>query len=180
AVAATAGCLKVMGNVTTCQRINDKDWTRPAMRSIIGGVVADGLGNICGGLLGTVPMNSAASNVGLTTATGVTRRGLAYVMGGMFLVLGLAPQFSAGSPLLPRSVIGATLVFAACFIIVNGLGIITSRLFDARRTIVIGMGLLMGVTAEVYGALFADVERFWHPFVGSSLVFATLSALALN
>jgi xanthine permease XanP len=180
AVIAAAGCLVVMGNVTTCQKINDREWTRPDMRSITGGVVADGLGSICAGLLGTVPMNSASSNVGLTTATGVTSRVLAYVMGGMFLVLALTPKASAVLAVLPRPVIGATLVFTACFILVNGLGIITSRLVDARKTIVIGMGLFLGVTAEVYATLFANLDTLWRPLVGSSVVFATLSAVVLN
>ena len=43
AVAALAACLKTVGNITTCQKINDADWVRPDMRLIGRGVLADAL-----------------------------------------------------------------------------------------------------------------------------------------
>src|SRR5262249_61975212 len=43
AVAALANCVRTIGDVTICQKINDADWVRPDMRSISGGALANGL-----------------------------------------------------------------------------------------------------------------------------------------
>jgi NCS2 family nucleobase:cation symporter-2 len=51
-LAGLAAGLRTIGVVTTCQRINDADWKRPDLRSIRGGVLADGLGCAVGGVLG--------------------------------------------------------------------------------------------------------------------------------
>jgi NCS2 family nucleobase:cation symporter-2 len=169
-----------MGNVTTCQRVNDAEWTRPDMRTISGGVLADGLGSLCAGLLGTVGMSSASSNVGLASATGVTSRRVAYALGALFLALALVPKASAVLAVLPPPVIGAALVFGACFVVMSGLQIITSRMLDARKTIVIGMGLVLGVAVDVYSTFFSAVVGPWRLVSSSSLVLATLSALFLN
>ena len=51
-VAAFASTLRVMGDVTNCQRLNDKDWVRPNFVSLAGGVAANGLASIVCGLAG--------------------------------------------------------------------------------------------------------------------------------
>ena len=180
AVVAVAGCLKAIGNITTCQKINDAEWTRPDMRSLGGGVLADGLGTMCAGLLGTSGITSASGNVGLASATGVTSRVLAYAMGALLLGLAFMPKASALIAILPAPVMGATLIFAACFILMSGMRIITSRMLDARKTIVIGMGLVLGVAVDVYAEFFAALTGGWRPMLGSSLVLATMTALVLN
>jgi NCS2 family nucleobase:cation symporter-2 len=75
---------------------------------------------------------------------------------------------------------GAALLFSACFIFVSGLQIITSRLLDVRRTIVIGLSFLLGMGVDLYPAAFVDLPSWLQPLVSSSLVLGTLSALILN
>ena len=70
-VAALAATLRAMGDVTTCQRINDADWTRPRLTSLSGGVLASGIATTAAGLLGSIGVNTLTSSVGLTAATGV-------------------------------------------------------------------------------------------------------------
>jgi xanthine permease XanP len=180
AVAAVASALKAVGNVTTCQQIDDAEWTRPDMRSISRGVAADGLSTVCAGLLGTSGISTASSNVGLAGTTGVTSRALAWGIGGIFLVLAFVPKASAALAVLPRPVIGATLLFASCFVLMSGLRIITSRMLDARKTLVVGMGLLLGVAIDVYAGFFTTITGAWRPVIGSSIVVSTLVALGLN
>jgi len=61
AVAALAATLRTMGDVTTCQRINDAEWTRPSLTSVSGGVLANGIATSAAGLLGTIGVNLAQS-----------------------------------------------------------------------------------------------------------------------
>jgi len=180
AVAALAAAMKAVGTLTICQRTNDAAWVRPDSASNSKGVIADGLGSILSGLLGGVGINTGTPSVGLAAATGVASRRVGYAVGAVFLALALTPKVAAVLALMPRPVMGAALVFAACFILINGLQVITSRLLDSRRTLTIGLGLIAGVTVEVIPTIAAGSPAWFKPLIGSSLVFGTLAALALN
>ena len=102
AIAAVAASLKAMGNVTTCQKMNDAEWVRPDMRSIGRGVTADGLGSFISGLLGGHGLNSSTPIVGLSNATGITSRSVAWPVAAILLALGSCPRSGSCSRPCPR------------------------------------------------------------------------------
>ena len=179
-VAAVATSIRVMGDVTICQKTNDADWVRPSLRSLGGGVLANGLANVGAGVLGTVGTSPSTSGIGLAAATGVTSRRVAYAIAAMFFVLAFFPKASALFVIMPRPVMGAALLFSASVIFVNGLQIITSRLLDARRTFVIGLSFMLGIGVDLYPGAFAAVPAAAQPLVSSPLVLGTATALLLN
>ncbi len=150
------------------------------MKSVRSGVLADGLGTAAAGLLGGVGINTSTPVVGLAQATGVASRQVAIAVGGMFLLLGFLPKLTALLAVMPRSVIVPALLFAASFLIINGLQVISSRLLDARRTLVLGLALIAGLAVEVFPSIAAMAPKPLAPLIGSSLVLSTLLALALN
>jgi NCS2 family nucleobase:cation symporter-2 len=180
AVVALAAALKVAGNVTTCQKACDLEWTRADMRSISRGVLADGLATAIAGGMGAHGLNSSTASVGLASATGILSRRIAYAIAAMLLLLALVPKLGLLFYLMPRPVAGAALVFSATFIIVNGFQIITSRLLDARKTLVIGLALVLGLAVDVYPTFFLALPAGTLTTLGTSLVVGTLAALILN
>lgn len=88
-VAALATCVRGIGDVTICQKVNDADWVRPNMRSVSGGVLANGLTNMLAGLLGAHAVSTYTSNVGLAAASGVTSRRIGYAIGGILILLAI-------------------------------------------------------------------------------------------
>jgi NCS2 family nucleobase:cation symporter-2 len=180
AVAAVAASLKTIGNVTTSQKINDADWVRADMHSISHGVAADGLGSVVAGALGGHGVNSATGAVGLASATGVTSRRVAYSVAGILLALAFVPKLGLLFSLMPRPVAGAALVFASTFIVINGLEIMTSRLLDARKTIVIGLAIVLGLAVEMYPGLLQILPPAVRVALGTSVVLGTLVGLGLN
>jgi hypothetical protein len=62
---------------------------------------------------------------------------------------------------------------------INGVQIIASRVIDARRTLVIGAGILSFLLVAVFPRTFAGAPAWLQPIVGSPLVLATIIALAL-
>jgi len=125
-------------------------------------------------------VNTLSSGVGLSSATGVTSRRIAYAIGAMFLVLAFLPKAAALIAIMPRPVVGATLWFAAAFILINGLQIVTSRMFDIRRTLVFGLAFTLALAVDFYPTAFAAAPPAVQPFTGSALVLGTVAALALN
>jgi NCS2 family nucleobase:cation symporter-2 len=143
-------------------------------------VLADSAGSIVSGLMGGVGVNTSTPSAGVASATGVASRVVAYAVGGIFLVLALTPKLAALLAIMPRAVMASALLFSACFIVINGLQVVTSRLLDSRRTIVIGMGLLAGAALEAVPAIAAGATDASRAILGSSLVFGTVVAFLLN
>jgi len=180
AIASVAAAMKAAGTITVCQKMNDADWVRTDMKSVTRGVLADGASTVLAGAAGAFGTNTATSSVGLAAATGVGSRSVAYALAAILLVLGFLPKLPALLSLMPRPVIVAALLFAVSFIMINGVQIMTSRLIDARRTLIIALSLIAGMAVEVFPSIAASAPAPFASLVGSSLVLATMTALALN
>ena len=180
AIASVAAAMKAAGTITMCQRINDANWVRADMTSVTRGVLADGLSTTLAGAAGAPGTNTSTPAVGLSQATGVTSRVVAYAVGVMFVLLGFFPKLTALLAVMPRAVMLPALLFTITFILVNGLQVLTSRLFDVRRTLVIGLALISGVSIEAFPDIASAAPASVAPIIGSSLVTATAIALVLN
>jgi len=147
-IGALASFLRVAGDVVASHQVSDQNWKRPNTRTIAAGGVAEGLGNIIAGLLGSMPVNSNSGSVGLVAASGVSSPRVARGVGAMWIVLGLLPF---GPPLLlliPESVQGAAVFFTAGFVMRAGFNMLTQRMIDNRRAITIGSALIVGLAFD--------------------------------
>jgi xanthine permease XanP len=179
-VASIAATLRAVGVVTTCQKINDADWKHPDMVSIQGGVYADGIGCVLGGLLGTTGMNTGPSLVGVSKASGATSRVIAFAAAGILLIFAFSPKIGALFVILPEAVVGAALLFTASFMIAGGIQIMQSRNIDTRMTFVIGVPMILGLAREVYHDFFKELPRILQPLTNTMLSMAVVSALVLH
>ena len=179
-VAGIAAALRTVGVITTCQKINDDDWKHPDMTTIKGGMYADGIGCVLGGLLGVIGMNTGPSLVGVSKASGATSRAIAFVAAGFLILFAFSPKISALFVLLPPAVLGAALLFTASFMIAGGIQIIQSRNIDTRMTFVIGIPMLLGLAREVYHDYFKQLPKVLQPLTDTMLSIAVVSALALH
>lgn len=180
AIGALATTLKAVAVVTMWQRVNDADWLRPDLRSISGGVLAEGLGSVASGLLGTASVTLSSASAGLAAATGVASRQVAWVISAILMLLAFVPVTTMALALMPRAVIGAMLLFTSCFILLNGVEMITSRMLDARKILTIGLAMLAGAAVESFPRFFQGAPTALHPLVNSSLVLGTIVGLVLN
>jgi NCS2 family nucleobase:cation symporter-2 len=180
AIGSIAAAMKAAGTITVCQKMNDADWVRPDMKTVTSGVLADGLSTVIAGAVGALGTNTSTPAVGLASATGVASRVVAYAAAAIFILIGFLPKLPAALGLMPRPVIVAALLFAVSFIMVNGLQIMSSRLLDARRTLIISLSVIAGMAIEVFPSIASSAPPPLSYLVGSSLVLATVTALVLN
>ena len=122
----------------------------------------------------------STANVGLVAATGVASRRIAFVVAAILAVVALQPGFVAVLTIMPPPVMASALLFTAVFIMISGVQIISTRVLDARRTLVIGMGMMAFFVVSVFPSAFSGVPHWAQPLVNSPLVLGTLVALALN
>ena len=179
-VAALCSTLKTVGDIATCQKINDADWKRVDMKTASGGIFADGLGGVIPGLIGGFGQSTSSSNIGLSLATGATSRRIAYVVGILFILLAFLPKLANVFIIMPKPVMGATLIFAVSFMIVQGLQIMTSRMLDARKIFIIGASLIFGLSADMVPEIYQNVPHWIQPLFSSSLSLGSVTAVFLN
>jgi len=180
AVSGLAAAMSTTAVVTTYQRTTDADWVRPEMNSIRGGIFGDGIAVAIAGLLGTYGLTVSTANVGLVAATGVASRRIAFVVAAILVLAAFQPTLVGVLTIMPPPVMAASLLFTAVFIMIGGVQIISSRVLDARRTLVIGMGMMAFFVVSVVPSTFAGLPGWAQPLVNSPLVLATLTALLLN
>jgi xanthine permease XanP len=180
AVSGLAAAMSSTAVVTTYQRLSDADWVRPDMGSIGRGVLGDGIATAVAGLLGTHGLTISTANVGLVAATGVTSRIISFAIAAILVIVAVQPSLTGVLTIMPRPVMAAAMLFTAVFIMIGGVQIVSSRILDGRRTLVIGMGMMSFIMVSVFPRAFASAPAWAQPLVTSPLVLATLVALALN
>lgn len=179
-LATIASVLRVVGGITTCQKINVPQWTRPDLKNIRKGVFADGIGCLIAGFLGVAGVNTAPSLIGVSKATGATSRSIAYSLAIWLIALAFFPKFIYLFLSIPLSVMGAALLFTASFMIAGGVDLVASRIIDTRGILIIGISLLLGVSQRVFASYFGELPEYIKPFTNSLLSVVTLSAFLLN
>jgi NCS2 family nucleobase:cation symporter-2 len=179
-LAAFASTLKTIGAVSTAQRLNDAEWTRPDAGNLQRGVLGDGLGSICAGLIGSTGQNSATSAVGISGATGATSRWIALALALWLMALACMPKVATLLDLLPAMVIGGVLLFAAIYMVVNGIELIGSRILDKRRTLVVGTAIVAAASHRAVPELADAMPAVLQPLTSSGLALGMTVAVFLN
>jgi NCS2 family nucleobase:cation symporter-2 len=179
-IASVASALKSVGDLTLCQKINDADWKRTEMKSVGGGIFAGAIGTSLSGLLGGIGQSTFSSNVGLSLATGATSRSIAIPCGILMVLLAFLPKLAALFAMMPDPVMGAILVYVACYMILSGIQVITSRMLDARRIFVVGVALIFGLSVDMVPGLYRGAPNLLQPLFSSSLSISTVLVVLLN
>lgn len=177
--AGLAAAIRTVGVVTTCQRANDASWSRPNFPNIRKGVLADGLGCTLGGLVGAPGMNVGPSLVGVSIATGVTSRVIAFGCAGVLVVLAFMPKVADVFLQLPLAVAGALLLFTASIMLVSGLQLMMARTLDIRLTFVVGLGMLFPLTQIVSPDYFRSLPGWLGMVANNGLALGLTAAIGL-
>lgn len=143
-VGGIASMLRSTSDIVASQQILDPNWKRPDFKNIQAGTLASGLSTFIAGLLGVLSVNTNTGSIGLVAASGIKAKKVAYIVGGIWILLGLIPGGSSLLVKIPSGVQGAAMFFASGFIIKAGANIFTQRLLDTKRTITVGMALVAG------------------------------------
>lgn len=135
--------LTSMGVQITAQRFMDADFSHPDFVSIGRGVRAEGLAQIFASLINALPMSASGGAASLALASGCTSRYLAYWTAGLLMVFAFCPKIIVAWMILPGEVLGPLFIFLSSFAVIGGMQMIGSRMLDNRRTLAIGIPLLL-------------------------------------
>ena len=179
-VAALCSSIKTIGNITTCQKLNDDDWKRLDVKTVGGGLLSEAIGTMFSGFLGTLGQTTSSGSIGLSAATGATSRTIAYATGACFVLFAFLPKISAVFAIMPQPVIGVVLLVEIAFILPAAMQICSSRMLDARRLFVLGMSMAFGIGVEMVPA-FGEAFPLWlQPLTKNALAVGTVVAISLH
>ena len=118
--------------------------------------------------------------MGVSLATGITSRSLALSTGAIVIAMAFVPKLAAVLAAMPAPIVGATLIYSACFIVIGGLQLLTSRMLDARRIFAVGIAFIFGLSVEISPDLYSHVPDVLRPIFGSSVSLATVLVVSLS
>ncbi len=179
-IVSITGALKSFGNLIMCEKVNDAEWSTPDMRRVSNGLLADSICVAASGLIGGVASDTSASNVALSSASGATSRHIGFMAGGLFIVLAFSPKIAALLSVMPTPVMGAILIFVTTFMIMSSIQIILGSGVDTRKTFVIGISFIFGLSLDILPSMYAGVPPWLRPLFSSSLALCTVLAVILN
>lgn len=179
-VIGISGSLKTFGNLLAAQRISVPGLEKPDFKPLREGMLADGISTVISGVLGGMAVDTSSSNIGLAGSTKVVSRWLSVVAGIIFIVLAFLPRFAMLLSMIPDPVLGASIIYCGCFMIIAGLQEIFSETWDIRRTFVIGIALFFGFSTAFLPGLYARAPHFIQFFFTDPLPTATIIAVILH
>ncbi len=153
----------------------------PTDRELSGGIMAQGLASMIGGLFGGLPTASYSQNVGIVTVNRVVSRHVFTFAAALMLVAGFIPKFSSILTTIPQAVIGGATISVFAMIAMTGIRMIASEGLTSRTITVVGLSVALGVgVTSVQGSLGGFPSWVGTVFGSSSVVISTLAAIILN
>lgn len=177
---ALCSSIKTLGNISVCQKVNDANWSKLDMKSIGGGLMAEGLSTMLSGIMGAMAQTTSSGSIGLAIASGAVSRYIGYCVGAIFIILAFFPKISAIFAVMPEPVMAAVLMVEIAFVIPTGMQMCTSRMLDTRRTFVLGLAFVVGLAVEMFPGFEAALPGFLQPLFKFSLSAAAITAIVLN
>ena len=165
-----------MGSIVVVQRASDAGWTRPDAPPIRRGLIANGLAVMFAGAMGAACPGPATAGVGLSIASGTLARRIVWAGAALLFAAAMCPKLAMLFVLMPEPLKAATLFYTAGFIMAQGAQLVTARLLDTRRTLIVAFGLSSGLAVAVAPQAFVTSV----PVLASPLAIGALVAFLMN
>lgn len=148
---AASDSAAISTSVVAARAANNGARAKTDWNSIERGIRACGIGLMITGILGGSIMSTSTSNTGISKATGITSRRVVYVGGALLIVLAFFPRVIGILAIIPEPVLGAALMFATCYIMASGFGILMECELDDRRIFLIFVSIVLATSTLIPG-----------------------------
>lgn len=167
----TVGCLKAVGETSQVE-MNEK--------RVGSGVLADGIGSIIGGLLGSFPNTSFSQNVGLISLTKVASRYVAVAAGAILVCLGFLPKLAALINSIPQPVLGGVGIVMFGTVAAAGIKTLSRVKLTERNLLIIATAIGLGLGVTFRPEFIEQLPEALKMIFASGISTGTIVALILN
>lgn len=167
------GFTSTLGNLVALQRASDAAWTKADGPPLRRGLMAFSLATFATGFFGGMAPSPSTACTSLSIANRSLSRRIALAGAVMLCALAFSPKIAALFTVIPPEVVAAMLLYVAAIMLVTGCQLIVARMLDTRRTLVVGVGLIAGLSVLMLPSVFETHL----PALASPLSFGSLVAL---
>lgn len=168
--------MKTAGNLTLLSA-----YTKNGNRKTLSrGLFIEGAGLSLTGALGGIGVGTSTSDAGLVVSTGIASRKFGVGIGILLIIFGFMPFFGWMFYILPRPILGAVLIYAVTFVMIGGIQSISSLMLDTRRTFVVILPILFGVSSAICPYLYSDLPSWASLFLASPLTAGSIAVVLLG
>ena len=175
-----AGGIATVGDAVAIQRLSWREPRPVDYRAVQGALNADGLGQLLGGLLGTVPSTTSSTSAPMVELTGVGARVIGVYVGVMILAVALLPKITALLLAIPHSVVGAFVFALLAALFSLGTRMIAQNGLDYRNGIIVGVSLCIGIGFQNQSIVNDFVGNLWGTLLGNGITAGGLTAVLLS
>ncbi|NIZ07986.1 solute carrier family 23 protein [Pseudooceanicola sp. HF7] len=169
-----------VASALTMDKLSDKNWVRADMSITARSSMANAIGNVVCGALGTLTGATSTANIGLAHASGVMSRFVGIGTGLLMMLLSFVPVVALVIVLTPGPVVGGVLIYTAAFMIIAGMELVLSRMMNSKRSFTVGFSIVIGFTVVTLPALVQNLPEWSRTIAASGLTVAVLTAIVLN
>ena len=167
----TVGCLKAIGETSNIEMTDKK---------IGAGILADGIGSICGGLVGSFSNTSFSQNVGLISLTKVASKHVAVMAGILLVLLGLLPKLAGIINGIPQPVLGGVGLVMFGMVAAAGIKTLSRVELTDRNLLIIATSMALGLGVTFRPDFISGLPEFLQMIFSSGISTGTIIALMLN
>ena len=167
----TVGCLKAVGEVSEVEMDEKR---------IGSGVLADGVGSMLGGVVGTLPNTTFSQNVGLIPLTKVASKHVAVMAGVILVLLGFLPKLAAIVNIIPQPVLGGVGIVMFGTVAAAGIKTLSKVKINERNLLIIATAIGLGLGVTFRPEFISQLPEGLKMIFTSGISTGTITALVLN
>lgn len=167
----TVGCLTAICEVSGVE---------PNEKRIGPGVLADGVGSMLAGAVGTFPNTSFSQNVGLIPLTRVASKHVAVMAGIILICLGFLPKFAALINIMPQPVLGGVGIVMFGTVAASGIKTLSKVKINNRNLLIIATSIGLGLGITFRPDFISQLPEAIKMVFSSGISTGTIVALLLN
>lgn len=167
----TVGCLKAVGESSNIEMKEEQ---------IGAGVLADGVGSIIGGIVGSFPNTSFSQNVGVISLTKVASKYVAVMAGIILVTLGFLPKIAALVTQIPQPVLGGVGIVMFGTVAAAGIKTLSKVKLTERSLLIIAISIGVGLGVTFRPDFIAKLPESIKMVFSSGISLGTIAALVLN
>ena len=167
----TVGCLKAVGESSNIEMKEEQ---------IGAGVLADGVGSIIGGIVGSFRNTSFSQNVGVISLTKVASKYVAVMAGIILVTLGFLPKIAALVTQIPQPVLGGVGIVMFGTVAATGIKTLSKVKLTERNLLIIAISIGLGLGVTFRPDFIAKLPESIKMVFSSGISLGTIAALVLN
>jgi xanthine permease len=167
----TVGCLKAIGETSQIEMEEKR---------IGAGVLADGIGSMIGGIVGSFPNTTFSQNVGLISLTKVASKHVAIMAGIIMVILGFLPKLAGLISGIPQPVLGGVGVVMFGTVAAAGIKTLSRVKLTERNLLIIATSIALGLGVTFRPDVIAQLPEGLKMVFASGISTGTITALILN